>query len=65
MGKMKFGEKAKNPKATFLRLMKDVFEGRYLLIVLIVFCIIISAFSTTYSASFIGSFIDDVVIPLK
>ena len=29
MGKMKFGEKAKNPKATFLRLMKDVFENRY------------------------------------
>ena len=36
MGKMKFGEKAKNPKKTFLRLMKDVFEGRYFLIVLIV-----------------------------
>ena len=33
MGKMKFGEKAKNPKKTFLRLMKDVFEGRYFLIV--------------------------------
>ena len=65
MGKMKFGEKAKNPKATFLRLMKDVFEGRYALILLIVFCIILSAFATTYSASFIGSFIDDVVIPLK
>ena len=65
MGKMKFGEKAKNPKAPFLRLMKDVFEGRYALILLIVFCIILSAFATTYSASFIGSFIDDVVIPLK
>ena len=65
MGKMKFGEKAKNPKATFLRLMKDVFEGRYALIVLIVFCIILSSYSTTYSASFIGNFIDDVVIPLK
>ena len=65
MGKMKFGEKAKNPKATFLLLMKDVFEGRYALILLIVFCIILSAFATTYSASFIGSFIDDVVIPLK
>ena len=51
MGKMKFGEKAKNPKATFLRLMKDVFEGRYALILLIVLCIILSAFATTYSAS--------------
>ena len=65
MGKMKFGEKAKNPKKTFLRLMKDVFEGRYFLIVLIVLGIVLSAWATTYSASFIGDFIDDVVIPLK
>ncbi|MGN1163991.1 MAG: ABC transporter transmembrane domain-containing protein, partial [Candidatus Ornithospirochaeta sp.] len=65
MGKMKFGEKAKNPKATFLRLMKDVFEGRMFLIAVIVLCVILSAWSVTYSASFIGRFIDDVVIPLK
>ena len=65
MGKMKFGEKAKNPKATFLRLMKDVFEGRMFLIAFIVLCVILSAWSVTYSASFIGRFIDDVVIPLK
>ena len=49
MGKMKFGEKAKNPKKTFLRLMKDVFEGRYGLVLLLVLCIILSAISTTYS----------------
>lgn len=65
MGKMKFGEKAKNPKATFLRLMKSVFEGKKKYIFIILFCIILSSVATTYSASFIGSFIDDIVIPLK
>lgn len=65
MGKMKFGEKAKNPKKTFLRLMGDVFKGRMFFIAVILICVVLSAISTTYSATFIGDFIDDVVIPLK
>ncbi len=65
MGKMKFGEKAKNPKGAFLKLMKTVFKGRIPYLVLILVCIVLSAFATTYSASFIGEFIDNIIIPLK
>ena len=65
MGKMKFGEKAKNPKGAFLKLMKTVFKGRIPYLILILVCIVLSAFATTYSASFIGEFIDNIIIPLK
>ena len=65
MGKMKFGEKAKNPKGAFLKLMKTVFKGRIPYLVLILVCIVLSALATTYSASFIGEFIDNIIIPLK
>lgn len=57
--------KAKNPVKSFSRLMKFVFEGRWAYILLILVCIVLSALATTYSAQFIGNFIDDVVIPLK
>ena len=36
MGKMKFGEKAKNPKATFLRLMKDVLKVEFIMLKVLV-----------------------------
>ena len=62
---MKFGEKAKNPKGAFLKLMKTVFKGRIPYLVLILVCIVLSALATTYSASFIGEFIDNIIIPLK
>lgn len=65
MGKMKYGEKAKNPKGAFLKLMKTVFKGRIPYLVLILVCIVLSALATTYSASFIGEFIDNIIIPLK
>ncbi len=57
--------KAKNPGRSFMRLMKFVFEGKALLILVILCCIILSALATTYSATFIGEYIDDIVIPLK
>ncbi len=57
--------KAKNPLKSFSRLMKFVFQGKWAYIILILVCIIVSSLATTYSATFIGEFIDDVVIPLK
>ena len=57
--------KAKNPGRSFMRLMKFVFEGKWMLILIILVCIILSSLATTYSATFIGDFIDDIVIPLK
>ncbi len=57
--------KAKNPILSFSRLMKFVFQGKWLYVAIILVCIIVSSFATTYSASFIGSFIDEIVIPLK
>ncbi len=57
--------KAKNPGRSFMRLMKFVFEGKWALILLILVCIILSSLAVTYSATFIGDFIDDIVIPLK
>ncbi len=57
--------KAKNPLKSFSRLMKFVFQGKWAYIILILVCIILSSLATTYSATFIGEFIDDVVIPLK
>ncbi len=57
--------KAKNPILSFTRLMKFVFQGKWLYVGIILICIIVSSYATTYSASFIGSFIDEIVIPLK
>ncbi len=57
--------KAKNPVASFTRLMAFVFEGKWIYVALILLCIVVSSLATTYSATFIGSFIDEVVIPLK
>ena len=57
--------KAKNPGRSFMRLMKFVFEGKWIFILIILVCIILSSLATTYSATFIGDFIDDIVIPLK
>ncbi len=57
--------KAKNPGRSFMRLMKFVFEGKIIYILLIFACIILSSIATTYSATFIGDYIDDIVIPLK
>ncbi len=57
--------KAKNPGRSFMRLMKFVFEGKWMIILLILVCIILSSLAVTYSATFIGDFIDDIVIPLK
>ncbi len=57
--------KAKNPLKSFLRLMGFVFEGKWVYIIVILLCIIVSSLATTYSASFIGTFIDEIVIPLK
>ncbi|MBQ0072142.1 MAG: ABC transporter ATP-binding protein, partial [Spirochaetales bacterium] len=65
MGKMKYGEKAKNPKMAFARLLKTVFEGRMFMIPIIILCILVTSVATIYSASFIGSFIDEIVVPLK
>lgn len=65
MGKMKFGEKARDPKKAFSDLMRVVFKGRIFSLVIILICILVSALATTYSASFIGDFIDNIVIPLK
>ena len=57
--------KAKNPLKSFLRLMGFVFEGKWAYVIVILLCIIVSSLATTYSASFIGTFIDEIVIPLK
>ena len=57
--------KAKNPVKSFSRLMRFVFDGKWAYILLILVCIVLSALATTYSAQFIGDFIDDIVIPLK
>lgn len=57
--------KAKNPLLSFSRLMKFVFQGKWLYVAVILICIVVSSYATTYSASFIGSFIDEIVIPLK
>lgn len=65
MGKMKFGAKAEKPFSTLWRLIKAVFGKRKIVIPLILICIAVSSFSTIYSASFIGEFIDGIVIPLK
>ncbi len=62
---MKNMPKAKNPLKSFSRLMKFVFQGKWAYIILIFACIILSSLATTYSATFIGEFIDDIVIPLK
>ncbi len=57
--------RAKNPRKSFIRLLRFVFEGKVMYIFLILLCIILSSLATTYSASFIGEFIDGIVIPLK
>ncbi len=57
--------KAKNPLKSFSRLMKFVFAGKWAYIIIILVCIVLSSLATTYSATFIGDFIDNIVIPLK
>lgn len=64
MGKYRPGEKAKHPVKTLMKVLKDVFGKKKLLLVFMIFCILVVAFSTVYAANFIGDFIDNFVEPL-
>lgn len=65
MAKMKMGPKAKNPKKTLKRVMRDVFKGRIILVGFILLTILVTSLTTVYSSNFIGDFIDSFVVPME
>ena len=57
------GRKAKNPKKTFLRLLS--YMKRYIpSLVIVMLCIVISAFAQTTSSKSIGTLVDDYISPM-
>lgn len=64
MARRMMGAKAKHPMKTLFRVLKDVFGQKKLQVVFIFICILVTAFTTVYSANFLGSFIDGCVEPL-
>lgn len=63
-GRRAFGQKAKSPKKTILRLLKGIFSGHRILLFSIIIAIIVAALSTTYVSMLLKSLIDDYITPL-
>ena len=57
------GRKAKNPKKTFTRLLGYMKPYRYTMVVIVV-CIILSAFAQAYSSKSLEYIIDDYILPM-
>ena len=57
-------QKAKNPKKTFRRLFKEVFDGKKAQFALVLFCIVVSAVCTVYVSTLLQSLIDDFLTPM-
>ncbi len=57
-------QKAKNPKKTFRRLFKEVFDGKKVQFALVLFCIVVSAVCTVYVSTLLQSLIDDFLTPM-
>ena len=66
MAKMKrlTPQKAKDPKKTFRRLFKEVFDGKKAQFALVLFCIVVSAVCTVYVSTLLQSLIDDFLTPM-
>lgn len=57
-------QKAKDPKNTFRRLFKEVFDGKKVQFTLVLFCIVVSAVCTVYVSTLLQSLIDDFLTPM-
>ena len=57
-------QKAKDPKKTFRRLFKEVFDGKKVQFALVLFCIVVSAVCTVYVSTLLQSLIDDFLTPM-
>lgn len=57
-------QKAKDPKKTFRRLFKEVFDGKKAQFALVLFCIVVSAVCTVYVSTLLQSLIDDFLTPM-
>ena len=57
-------QKAKNPKKTFSRLFREVFEGKKLQFAVVLVCILVSAVCTVYVSMLLQTLIDDFITPM-
>ena len=57
-------QKAKDPKKTFRRLFKEVFDGKKAQFAIVLFCIVVSAVCTVYVSTLLQSLIDDFLTPM-
>ena len=57
-------QKAKDPKKTFRRLFKEVFDVKKVQFALVLFCIVVSAVCTVYVSTLLQSLIDDFLTPM-
>ena len=57
-------QKAKDPKKTFRRLFKEVFDGKKAQFALVLICIVVSAVCTVYVSTLLQSLIDDFLTPM-
>ena len=57
------GRKAKDPKKTFFRLLKYLLQYKFH-IALVLVCILAQALVQSFSATMLGTFVDDYILPM-
>ena len=57
------GRKAKNPKQTFVRLLKYMLQYK-LHILMVLLCIFLTAFASTTGSTALGDLVDDYILPM-
>lgn len=62
--KMDTGARAKNPLKTVKRVVTLTFGKRKLKFLLMCICVAVSSFASVYSNNFLGSFIDEFILPI-
>ncbi|HIV99231.1 MAG TPA: ABC transporter ATP-binding protein/permease [Candidatus Ornithospirochaeta avicola] len=60
----KYAIRAKNPSKTIKRLFAEVFSEHKAKLALVFVCIVLSAYGTSYAASFMQTLIDDCISPM-
>lgn len=61
---MKHGAKAENPKKTLKRLFDMVFRKHKVKLLIVLLCVLSTAYATSYSSTVMQSFIDDYMLPM-
>ncbi|MCR5732586.1 MAG: ABC transporter ATP-binding protein/permease [Sphaerochaetaceae bacterium] len=57
-------QKAKDPKKTFKRLFRYVFDGKYHILVLVILSVVVSSLVTVFVANMLSVLIDDYIVPM-